>query len=168
MRSKTINFLLLLSLIVCVFGVSSYIFEKADDILNNLDEVSEENDVYSLYTNYEIEFGFRYNTSQNPTSSVICYDDTQLYTTTIFREFHLPKGSYVVIKDGYKFRPEVWVDVYYKAEEPEQWVSSNEKYYLNEDFWNKYHYVCFILSCDGGEFLKENFEEAFKIYVPEN
>ena len=164
MRSKTINFLLLLSAIVCVFGVSSYMFEKGD--LKNIISNNSDNGDYTLYKNYEINRGYRYNTHVGPLHDLIVSDTTEKYSTETFTETQLPRGSYVEIADGYKFRPEVWMSTSYRAEFSEKEVLSNEKYYLDDVFWDKYNYVCFTISSDGGTLEKDDIEEAFKIYVP--
>lgn len=160
-NNSILTILLLLSSIICAIGVSSLIFEKADDILFELND-------YELYTDYEINRGYRYNTIAGPFNDLLGTEEADIYTTSTFGEGHLPKGSYVVISDGYAFYPEVWVSESYRAEHSEELVTANEKYYLDNEFWDTYSYVCFTLICDGGEFSKENFEEALKIYVPVN
>lgn len=88
--------------------------------------------------------------------------------TDIFTKDDIPVGSVIYIADGWKYRPEGWVNGLNTSDRP---VETDERwFFVTEDFWKNFDQRAFNVSKKTSENLssvtRSQMEEVFKIYVP--
>ena len=97
------------------------------------------------------------------------------WTTQIFTRNELISGSIIRIDEGYKYRPEAWIDMAKNASSARPDVVSEDCIVINDDWWGNFNYRAFnVGKADGTKFTQAEFDTYaadtstlnFKIYIP--
>lgn len=89
--------------------------------------------------------------------------------TNIFAKDKIPNGSIIRIANGYKYRPEGWVDLdaHWTGERPDNVTTEYVK--VDDIWWGSFNFRAFNISSVIDEPLTNKYEEAenaFTIYIP--
>ena len=92
-------------------------------------------------------------------------------TSRIFSRYEIPNGSFIVIKDGYEYRPEGWTDLLKATESAKRpGVVKTAITEVNDAWWGDFQFRAFNLSKSGAPALNdeemEKLESAMSIFVP--
>lgn len=89
--------------------------------------------------------------------------------TDIFTKDDIPVGSVIYIADGWKYRPEGWINGLNTSERPAE--IDDRWFFVTEDFWKTFNQRAFNISKKTGESLsgvtQAQIKDVFKIYLPD-
>ena len=129
-------------------------------------KVAKEQEVkYELYEYTLSTYGYGYDcTITLPTEQASSI--TGMYNIGILTKEDLPEGSYILVGEGFKFRPVAWADDTTYGTYQDNITSDVGRLDLTTDYWSNYEYFTINISADGGTMSEENVKNAIQIYVP--
>lgn len=78
----------------------------------------------------------------------------------------LPVGSVIIVDEGYRYRPERWIDENYVATSSNRPTNSTENTVVTDEWWGEYGYRAFNLSATQTKTMTAQDAAHMRIYVP--
>jgi hypothetical protein len=111
-----------------------------------------------------------YNTMYTSTMSSPPSNIKRFVVTQIFTRDDLPVGSVIVLKHGYQYRPEGWVDMKKNASSSRPGEVSDQVVTVSENWWGNWTHRAFNISKEGKPNLSdaaaEEAGQSLTIFVP--
>lgn len=81
----------------------------------------------------------------------------------------LPVGSILILDEGYKYRPEGWIDENYSCSSSERPALTNESVVVvTEEWWGDFNYRAFNLTTSPAKTMEASDIKHFRIYIPKH